>query len=109
MKRAVKVFLASQHDPQAPIVPLYRNQNSNFGAYLISANLLRFKGAELSANGREVDFVFYDPEQRGPELLRRYQAGAAEFVNARTLYEVRGYLIGEIKRLQVGVGDAEKA
>ncbi len=87
-------------EPPPSDTPLYRNPNSNFGAYLISANLLRFKGAELAANGRDVDFVFYDPEARGPDLLLRYNAGAAELVNARTLYEVRGYLLGQVKKVQ---------
>jgi hypothetical protein len=81
-------------------VPLYRCQNTNFGAYLVVANLLRYKDAQLAPNGEDVELLFYDPDARGPDLLRRYNAGAAEFVNARVLYEVRGYLLSEIKRVQ---------
>jgi hypothetical protein len=84
---------------------LYRCQNSNFGSYLIAANLLRYQGAQLASNGRDVEFLFYDPDARGPDLLRRFNAGAAEPVNARVLYEVRGYLLSEVKRVQAGVGD----
>ena len=91
--------------PTDPVpTPLYRCQNTNFGAYLITANLLRYEGAQLSSNGYDVELRFYDPDARGPDLLRRYNAGAAELVNARVLYEVRGYLISEVKRLQAGVG-----
>jgi hypothetical protein len=90
--------------PEPPSTPLYCCQNTNFGAYLITANLLRYEGAQLASNGRDVELRFYDPDARGPDLLRRYNAGAAELVNARALYEVRGYLISEVKRLQAGVG-----
>jgi len=84
-------------------LPPYRCQNSNFGSYLIAANALRYLGAELAPCGRVVDFLFYDPDTRGPDLLRRFNAGAVEPVNARVLYEVRGYLLSEVKRLQAGV------
>lgn len=94
--------------PQESITPPYRCQNTNFGSYLIAANLLRYQGAELAANGKDVDLLFYDPHSRGPDLLRRFNAGAAEPVNARVLYEVRGYLLSEVKRIQAGVDNAEK-
>jgi hypothetical protein len=101
--------LRASASTEHPPTPLYRCQNTNFGAYLISANLLRYAGAQLAPNGRDVDLLFYDPDARGPDLLRRYNAGAAELVNARVLYEVRGYLISEVKRLQAGVGHARKS
>lgn len=90
-------------------LPLYRCQSTNFGAYLITANLLRYTGAQLAPNGHDVELCFHDPEAQAPDLLRRYNAGAAELVNARTLYEVRGYLISEVKRLQAGVTHVSKA
>jgi hypothetical protein len=105
--REVRAFLENlkTEQPVRP-PPLYRCQNSNFGSYLIAANLLRYHGAELAPNGRDVDFLFYDPAARGPDLLRRFNAGAAEPVNARVLYEVRGYLLSEVKRVQAEAGNA---
>ena len=35
----------------------------------------------------------------GRTLLRRFNVGAVELVNARTLFETRGYLMSEIKRV----------
>jgi len=87
--------------------PLYRCQNSNFGSYLIAANELQYAGAQLASNGRDVDLLFYDSDARGPDLLRRFNAGAVQPVNARVLYEVRGYLLSEVKRVQGGA-DARK-
>jgi len=108
--RAVEAVLKNlpTEKPEQPVEspPLYRCQNSNFGSYLIAANLLRYHGAELAPNGRDVDFLFYDPAARGPDLLRRFNAGAAEPVNARVLYEVRGYLLSEVKRVQAEAGNA---
>lgn len=105
--RELRISLENQKSDnlQEPL-PLYRCQNSNFGSYLIAANLLRYQGAELAPNGRDVDFLFYDPDARGPDLLRRFNAGAAEPVNARVLYEVCGYLLSEVKRVQAEVGNA---
>jgi hypothetical protein len=99
--------LAAESD-QSPL-PLYRSQNTHFGSYLIAANLLRYKGAELAPNGHDAELLFYDPDERGLDLLRRYNAGAAELVNARVLYEVRGYLLSEVKRLQAGVRSANQS
>ena len=81
---------------------LYPCRNANFGAYLIAANLLRYKCTALASDRTDVDFLFYDPDARGPGLLQRYNAGAAELVNARVLYEVRGFLISEAKQVQGG-------
>jgi hypothetical protein len=89
--------------PEQSTVPPYRCQNTNFGSYLIVANLLHYEGAEFAANGKDVDLLFCDPQARGPDLLRRFNAGVAEPVNARVLYEVRGYLLSEVKRVQAGV------
>lgn len=88
---------------------LYSCRNANFGAYLLTANLLRYKCAQLTPNGEDVDLLFYDPDRRGPDLLRRYNAGAAELVNARVLYEVRGFLLSEVKQLQGGHNASRKA
>ena len=89
-------------NPTETLEPLYPCRNTNFGAYLIAANLLRYKCAELASNGKDVDLLFYDPDARGPALLHRYNAGAAELVNARTLYEVRGFLLSEVTKVQRG-------
>ena len=87
---------------------LYRVQNTNFGAYLLAANKLRLKGAELAANSTVVELVFFDPEDFGPDLLRRFNVGAVELVNARTLFETRGYLMSEVKRVQAGGKNAQR-
>jgi len=102
-KALAKALRHVNQQPESNNTPVYSCQNTNFGAYLIAANLLRFKAAQLAPNGWDVELLFYDPDARGPDLLRRYNAGAAELVNARVLYEVRGYLISEVKRLQAGV------
>jgi hypothetical protein len=98
----VRAILERQKLEQSPETPLYPCQNANFGSYLLTANQLRYKGAQLAPNGRDVEFLFYDPDARGPDLLCRFNAGAVEPVNARILYEVRGYLLSEVKRVQGG-------
>jgi hypothetical protein len=103
--RAIKTHLNSLSYPPAPqpVEPthqLYRCPHTFFASYLIAANLLRYLHAEMAPNGKDVELVFYDPDDRGPDLLRRYNAGAAELVNARVLYEVRGYLLTEVKQVQ---------
>ncbi len=107
-KRAneLSVVLSQLKSPPPSDTPLYACQNSNFGSYLIAANVLHYAGAQWAPNGRDVDLLFYDPDTRGPDLLRRFNAGAVEPVNARILYEVRGYLLSEVKRVQGG-GDAK--
>jgi hypothetical protein len=94
--------------PEPPTPPstdsLFRVQNTNFGAYLLAANKLRFKGAELAPESTVVELTFFDPDDLGPDLLRRFNVGAVELVNARTLFETRGYLMSEIKRVQTAAG-----
>jgi hypothetical protein len=111
--RAVKARLNNL--PFAPaeqpveLTQLYRCPHTFFASYLIAANLLRYLYAEMAPNGKDVELVFYDPDDRGPDLLRRYNAGAAELVNARVLYEVRGYLLTEVKQVQAaGVGNGTR-
>jgi hypothetical protein len=82
----------------------FRCQNSNFVSYLIAANLLRYLSAEMVPGTRTVVFLLHDPQCRGPELLRQFNAGVAESVNARTLYEVRGFLLGEAKKTLTAAG-----
>lgn len=95
--------------PEFTASPLYfRSRSSYFSAYLIAANLLRYTRTELAPDGKDVDFVFHDPAGRGPDLWRRYNAGAGEPVNARTLYEVRGYLLFEVRRVQGGANGQRK-
>jgi hypothetical protein len=93
-----------------PPLSLYHTQNSNFSAYLIAAGLLQYTGARLASNGKDVDFLFHDPNAEGPDLLRRFNAGAVDAVNARVLFEVRGYLLSEVKRTQaMGADNAKKS
>jgi hypothetical protein len=87
---------------------LYRTQNTNFGSYLLAAEKLRFKGAEPAADGTGVELVFFDPDDQGPDLQRRFNVGAVDSVNARVLFETRGYLLGEVKRVQAGVQSAKR-
>lgn len=92
--------LAVNQQPPAPDSPTpFRCHNSNFASYLIAANLLRYLRAELVPDTRMVAFLLDDPKHRGEELLRQFNAGVAELVNARTLYEVRGFLLGEAKKV----------
>lgn len=100
-----KEALATNQQEPAPAQPApYRSQNSNFVSYLIAANLLRYLSAELVPGTSAVEFLLDDPQCRGPELLRQFNAGVAEAVNARTLYEVRGFLLGEAKRVLKAAG-----
>lgn len=91
--------------PEEFSTPPYRCPNSSFGAYLLAANVLRYIGAQLSATSRrDVEFLFYDPDERGPGLLRRFNSGAVGPVNPRILLEVRGFLVSEARRVQMPVG-----
>jgi len=95
--------------PASPIESLFRTQNTNFGAYLIAANQLRYCGVKLAPNRADVDLLFHDPHRRGPNLLRRFNSGAVEQVNARVLFETRGYLLSEVKQsLTAGADDASR-
>lgn len=102
---------ANQQSPTPETPNPFRCQNSNFVSYLVAANLLRYLSAELVPGTRTVVFLLHDPQCRGPELQRLFNAGVAEPVNARVLYEVRGFLLGEAKRVleAAGVGRAKKA
>jgi hypothetical protein len=104
--------LRAKHSIELPTSPpkspnsLFQTQNSNFSAYLTAAGLLDYAGAGLASNTKDLDFLFH--EAKGSDLLRRFNAGAVEAVNARVLFEVRGYLLAEIKRTQaVGAAHAE--
>lgn len=106
-RRAVPPNPPSLHEPPTTLPTtnsLFRVQNTNFGAYLLAANKLRFKAAELAPNSTVVELIFFDPDGLGEDLLRRFNVGAVELVNARTLFETRGYLLSEIKRVQTAAG-----
>lgn len=94
----------NQQSPLPEQTAPFRCHNSNFVSYLIAANLLRYLSAELVPGTKTVVFVLHDPQCRGPELMRQFNAGVAEPVNARTLYEVRGFLLGEAKRVLQAAG-----
>ena len=84
--------------------PVFRCQNVYFASFAIAANQLKYRSAELAANSTDVEFIFDDPDNRGPDLLARYNAGFGQPpVNARVLFEVRSYLLAQVKRLQAGV------
>ena len=99
-----QALAANQQSPAPENSAPFRCQNSNFVSYLIAANLLRYLSAELIPGTRTVVFLLHDPLCRGPELLRQFNAGVAESVNARTLYEVRGFLLSEAKRVLAAAG-----
>jgi hypothetical protein len=99
----LKAPVSTEVQPSTP-TRFFRCTHLNFASYVLSADLLRYDAAELAPNGRDIEFRFYDPDARGPDLLRRYTSGAAELVNARTLYEMRGYLVSEVKRIQASAG-----
>lgn len=99
-----QALLANQQEPVPEKPAPFRCQNSNFVSYLVAANLLRYLSAELVPGTRTVVFLLHDPQCRGPELLRQFNAGVAEPVNARVLYEVRGFLLGEAKKVLTAAG-----
>lgn len=106
VQAVLKTIKANPPDP--PTDSFFSTQNTNFAAYLMAANELRFYIARMAANGADVDLLFHDPHGSGPDLLRRFNVGAVEPVNARVLFEVRGYLLSEVKRaMRVEVGDAK--
>jgi hypothetical protein len=74
-------------------------QNTNFCAYLTTANRLRYWSAGLAQNQSDAEFLFHDPQRSGPVLLRGFNAGSINRVNVRILFEVRGYLLSEVERL----------
>jgi len=49
-------------------INLYRSTSANFSAYLVTARLLPYVGAELTRGGI-VEFTFHDPEEKGPSLF----------------------------------------
>src|SRR5579883_2094340 len=87
-----------------PNTPLYHTTNAGFSAYLITANVLRYKAATLPAHSFTVTFTFYDPAQQGEAIASRYAVGAVELVNPKVLHDVRSALIREAIRLQKAVG-----
>ena len=88
---------------------LFRVQSTNCAAYILAAEKLRFRGAEPAADGTGVEFVFFDPEGIGLDIERRFNVGAVDSVNARVLFETRGYLMSEVKRVLAGVrGDQRR-
>jgi len=93
-----------QQEPLTQQPATFRSQNSNLVSYLITANLLRYLSAELVPGTKNVVFVLDDPQCRGPELMRQFNSGVAESVNARTLFEVRGFLLGEAKKVLTAAG-----
>ena len=104
--REVRAFLENlkTEQPVRP-PPLYRCQKSNFGSYLIAANLLRYHGAELAPNGRDVDFLFYDP----PEVLTccaGLMLGPQNLLMRGFCMKYAGYLLSEVKRVQAEAGNA---
>jgi hypothetical protein len=99
-----QALAANQQQPFPEQPAPFRCHNSNFVSYLVAANLLRYLSAELVHGTRIVVYLLHDPQCRGPELLRQFNAGVAEPVNARTLYEVRGFLLGEAKRVLTAAG-----
>lgn len=105
-----QALAANQQEAVSKQPAPFRCQNSNFVSYLVAANLLRYLSAERVPGTRTVVYLLHDPQCRGPELLRQFNAGVAESVNARTLYEVRGFLLGEAKRVLEAAGvQGEKA
>jgi hypothetical protein len=96
--------------PQSPRQDLhFRTENTNLSAYLIAAEKLHLKAAELAPSG-VVEFVFDDPDGLGPDLLSRYSVGACDSVNARVLFETRAYLLTQVRKVQkvAGVDRAQR-
>jgi hypothetical protein len=94
-----------------PNTRLYHTTNAGFSAYLITANVLRYKETTLPAHGFIASFTFYDPAQQGEAVASRYAVGAVELVNPKVLHDVRSALIREAIRLQkaAGVQNAEQS
>ncbi len=66
-----------------------RTQDLPFAAFLASTRRLRFLSCEKAEKG-QIDFVFEDPEGRGPMLYLEYRSGAAAPV--ATFYACLKYL-----------------
>jgi hypothetical protein len=102
MSRVQKVFIQPP-SPQPPNsdIPVFRVANLNFATFLLVANKLQDLRAELSpTNSTLAELVFLDPDDVGPDLLRRFGVGAVEPINPKVLFEARGYLVSEMRRVQ---------
>jgi len=102
-----QALAANQQEPTLEKPAPFRCQNSNFVSYLVAANLLRYLSAEIVPGTRTVVFLLHDPQCRGPELMRQFNAGVAEPLNARVLYEVRRFPVGRSEE-SVGRGGGAK-
>lgn len=100
-KNVIARLRATKPSSSTESTPLYRSTSANFSAYLVTARLLPYVGAELTLGGI-VEFTFNDPGEKGPSLFHRYTVGAAELLNPRVLQEVRNDLIAEVRRLKAG-------
>lgn len=109
-----KVSLAAASaNPEPPTDSLYICRSTNFAAYLLTTSLLAYHGARLAPNNWDVHICFSDPEHKATELFKRYNNGTAELVDPHSLFQIRGFLIGEIRRIQgevagAGVDDAKR-
>ena len=100
--------LPSTPKPTSPPEPspqsVFRIRSTNLATYILAAAKLQFLGAQLAANGKDVDLLFDDPENVGPILQSRFSSGAVEMVNAKLFCDLRSFLLEEIKRIQVKAG-----
>jgi len=76
---------------------LFYTSETSFASYLLAANLLAYRRAEL--RGRSVEFAFDDPEGRGEDLRKNWRLGIASLVHPRTMLAARERLIDEVKRV----------
>lgn len=62
--------------PSSPNPNNFSTKDLQFAAYLLATTKLRFTGCRLARNGREVLFLFDDPDEVGDELELSFESGA---------------------------------
>lgn len=77
----------------------FRSANTWFVAALLTANLMRYVGAEPSGSGTTF-LLLNDTGFPGEELQRRFCQGIFERVSPKQYVEARDFLMREIERVR---------
>lgn len=75
----------------------FRTQSTSLAASIVAADLLNYSHAEPHSTG--VVFCFRDPDSKGDDLKRRFEAGMFPRVEPKVLFSARGFLVEEMNRL----------
>lgn len=90
----------------SPESHLFTAPNANLGAYFIVTNRLQYRGARMASDHDGVEFLFDDPDGAGAQITRSFKTGNAVPTEPRALFEAQGFLKSEVKRVRVGVANA---